>query len=88
VDQGCPGEGSDTRTFGRWGCSIQRALSFHSDTEPLSVLVCFPPFIAVNIPMFDGTYLILRAGFRYDKNWKGYLFPESAAKRKAQTIFY
>jgi hypothetical protein len=88
MNQGCVNEGTDTRTFGKWGCTIQRWLSFHSQTEPLSVLVCFPPFIAVNVPLPGGRYLILRAGFRYDKNWPGYIFPESAAKVKGQTIFY
>ncbi len=93
--QGCPNEGTDTRAFGVWGCKVQTALSFHSTTEPLSLLLCFPPFIAINIPLPHGRYFVLRAGFRYDKHWAdakgvqgGYIFPEAAAKTKDVPIFY
>ena len=82
----CPGQGTDHH-WG-WTCQLQWLLSFHSTTEPASILLCFPPFIAVNVPLPRGKRLVLRAGFRYDKNWEGYIFPEAAAKRTDHVILY
>jgi hypothetical protein len=83
-------EGEDWRwdPFGLFS-RIQRAASFHSDVEPFSILICVvPPMVAVNIPLLRGKYLVLRVGFRYDGNWKGYIFPEGVIKVLDHTIFY
>ena len=88
--QGCPGEGSDTRLLGRWGCAIQRALTWHCDEEPGGIMFCTPFYVCVNIkvPYTTRKYWHLRAGTRYDKNFKGYIFPEFASKVKDQPIWY
>ena len=87
-EYGCPGAGKDQRILPRLTCWLQRHLSFKSGTEPFSILICFPPFIAINIPIGKGRYAMVRAGFRFDRNWKGFLFPESAAKISDHVIFY
>jgi len=78
------------RLFGRWGCKIQSWLSFRSTWEPLSVLVAFPPYVAVNIPLPGAPphrrYLHCRLGWRFDKSW-GYIF-DPALKAKEIPILY
>ena len=90
ADQGCPGEGADTRFLGWLVCPIQRFLSWRSSVEPLSIVVAFPPYIAVNVPLRNHDMLLIRFGWRYDRNWKGYLFPTGAAKirRNATGLLY
>lgn len=87
ANQGCPGEGSDTRLFG-WLCPIQRMCSWHSGTEPFSIFLAFPPFLAVNIPLPRGRYLSIRVGCRYDRSWRGYIAPEAIVKCKDQPLWY
>lgn len=99
----CPGEGTDPRYFRTVVCGLQNAMSFKCDTEPLGIMLAFPPFIAINCPLpavlgrrlsvIKGKpagrwYLMLRAGWRYDKNWKGYIFPEAALKVMQSTVYY
>lgn len=92
ANQGCPNEGSDTRLFGKWGCWIQQKLSFKCPMHPASVLICFPPYVAFNIYVpfapADRKYLSVRAGWRYDVNWGGFLFPEAILKMKDRPLFY
>ena len=87
ANEGCPHEGSDHRLFGRWGCKIQTALSFHSTREPWQLLFRLPPYMALIIPIGhypDGRpkYFSLRIGFRWDPHWGsgGYIFPEAILK--------
>jgi hypothetical protein len=96
----CPGEGTDPRIW-RWGtCWLQNRCSFHTPVEPLGILLAFPPFLAINCPVptwlvrrfrptaTPGWYVMARAGFRYDKNWKGYIVPELALKLMQSTVYY
>lgn len=56
---------------------LQRALSFKSKTHPAHVMVCFPPYISIYVPIpftSPRKYLSLRAGWRYDVNWPGFIF--------------
>ena len=100
---GCPGAGSDPRLFPRFTCWLQRLGSFHSETEPLSLMVAFPPFVVLNVPiphrlaqflhrkslpLGRNWYLMARLGFRYDRNWHGYIFPEAAIKVLDHTVHY
>jgi len=103
ANQGCPGEGTDTRRWPRITCGLQRTFSFHTRIEPLSILVAFPPFTAINCPIPERLaiwlhrkrlppdrqwYLMARGGFRYDKNWNGYIVPEFALKVLDHTVLY
>jgi hypothetical protein len=69
-------------------CWLQRMGSFKHPVEPLSLLVALPPFIVLNSPWFRGRRLVIRAGWRYDKGWPGYIFPEAAIKILDHTVFY
>lgn len=88
---GCANEGDDPRLLGKIGCRVANALSWKSTVQPLSVLVCLPPYVAINIPLpfvpASRRYLHLRAGWRYDKFWPGYIF-DFAIKAKNIPIFY
>lgn len=82
--------GDDRRwnPFGIFG-AIQRKLSFQSDVEPLSVLLCIvPPMVAVNVPIWKGKYFLFRFGWRFDRTWTGYIFPEAVIKILDHTQFY
>lgn len=80
MNQGCPNEGTDHRILGPITCWLERHMSWQTKRAPMSLTVAFPPFIAVNIWLPRGKYLVLRAGFRFDVNWSGYIFPEFAVK--------
>ena len=56
ADQGCPGEGTDTRIFGRVTCWLQRQFSWKSTLEPYKIIlgplyIAWPPFTALQIPI-------------------------------------
>ena len=91
MNQGCYNEGSDSRLFGRWGCRIANALSWQTPIHPVSLLVALPPYVAFNVPIpfvsKDRRYLHVRAGWRYDVNWPGYIF-DFALKAKHVPILY
>ena len=68
--------GTDPRIIGPWAGWVQQKLSFRAPMEPVHVLVAFPPYLSVAIPYrWKGVwfYATLRAGWRYDKNWRGYV---------------
>lgn len=69
--------GPDRRPLGEWAGWIQARLSFKSWWEPLHVMVAFPPYVSIAIPKLwthPLRYATFRAGWRYDKNWPGYIF--------------
>ena len=99
--QGCPNEGDDQRIMGWLICPLQRWLSFSTTYEPLSIMVAFPPYLAINIPIpFSKVspsppeswglrrVLHLRIGWRYDVNAHTYIFPEAAIKTTDRAVFY
>ena len=56
ANQGCPGEGSDTRVWGWATCWLQRQGSWHSTTPPTCTVVgpwylAWPPFVALQLPI-------------------------------------
>lgn len=68
---------------------IQGKLSFHSKIEPPSLLLClFPPMFAMNLPIWKNRYLLIRFGWRYDRNYLGFIFPEAVIKVLDHTQFY
>lgn len=76
--------GDDVR-YDPFGISswIQRHLSFKAPWQyvPGIFIGIFPPFIVINTPLSRSgkRYLLLRAGWRYDYGWPGYIF-EAATK--------
>ena len=96
AEQGCQNEGDDTRLFGTVVCWLQRLLSFSTTYEPISVLLAFPPYIAINLPIpFSGItkwgvhkMLHFRVGWRYDMNSHEFSFPTAAIKQVDRGNFY
>lgn len=94
--QGCVNEGDDKRILGGIVCWLQRLLSFSTSMEPLSVLIAFPPYIAINIPIpftkltIWGVRKVIhfRLGWRYDMNSHEYIFPTAAIKTTNRANFY
>ena len=90
LDQGCINQGNDRRIAASLVCWAQRRLSWKSEREPhLSIIgepqaahavIAWPPYCAVNFPDGSGHWRVFRAGFRYDRNWRGYIFPTAAWK--------
>src|SRR2546425_9214832 len=52
--------------------TLFRSLTFRNSA------IGFPPYLIINYKRKSNKYLMFRIGFRYDKNWKGYIFPSSA----------
>jgi hypothetical protein len=88
----CVNQGSDRRLLSDIVCPLQRVASFHSSKLPFWLLkrhvddvlvegVAFPPYVIVQKESNDGTWSFFRLGWRYDINWKGYIFPTLAFKR-------
>lgn len=99
ADQGCPQEGEDRRLFGTVVCWLQRKLSFESDLEPISIVLAFPPYISINIPIpwweksEWGVHKVLnfRAGWRMDMgigNKRMFIFPSAAIKKTSRGLMY
>jgi len=97
-DHGCVNQGSDSRIFAALTCCLQRHLSWNSEQEPhflmigrsdrANVGIAWPPYLVFNAPGKKGLWLMLRIGFRYDRNWHGYIFPAVACKRVAKPLRY
>lgn len=97
-DQGCINQGQDRRMAATVICWAQRHLSWKSEKEPHFVLIgstkgtniglAWPPYLIIN--SFDGSghWLMFRIGFRYDRNWHGYIFPTVAWKRLPNPLRY
>lgn len=96
--QGCVNQGSDLRIAAPVVCWTQRRLSWKSEHEPNFVLIgrperthiglAWPPYLVYNSPDGDGHWRMFRVGFRYDRNWHGYIFPTAAWKRIANPLRY
>lgn len=52
AEQGCPHEGADHRRLGRLICWLQQKLSFASNVEPATLILGFPFYVAINLPLF------------------------------------
>ena len=98
VDQGCINQGHDRRMWATEVCWAQRRLSWKSDHEPhfmllgnprrTSIGLAWPPYIVYNSPDGNGRWRLFRIGFRYDRNWRGYIFPTVALKRLPKPLRY
>jgi hypothetical protein len=97
-DQGCVNQGSDRRECATVICWLQRQLSRKSEHEPHFVLIgnpqgtnlglAWPPYLVFNTPTGANHWNMFRIGFRYDRTWRGYIFPAIAAKRVSQPLRY
>jgi hypothetical protein len=98
ADQGCVNQGSDRREFAPVVCWMQRHMSWKSEHEPHFALIgkpdgtnlglAWPPYTVFNLSDGDGHWRMFRLGFRYDRTWRGYIFPTMAAKRISQPLRY
>ena len=98
VDQGCVNQGNDRREFAPVICWMQRRMSWKSEHEPRFVLVgkrdgtnlglAWPPYMIFNSPDGKGRWRMFRIGFRYDRTWRGYIFPTVAAKYVSNPLSY
>jgi hypothetical protein len=98
VKQGCINQGSDCRVFGTVICWSQRHMSWKSEQEPHFLLLgkpdrtslglAWPPYVVFNSPDGTGRWRMFRIGFRYDRTWRGYIFPTVAAKHLPRPLRY
>jgi hypothetical protein len=98
VDQGCVNQGNDRREFAPVVCWLQRGMSWKSKHEPYFVLIgkpqgsnlglAWPPYAVFNLSNGNGRWRMFRIGFRYDRNWRGYIFPTVAAKYVSHPLRY
>ncbi len=88
--QGCVNQGKDRRVFAPVVCWAQRHLSWKSRRKPhffrfgkathTNLGFAWPPYVVYNSPKSKGHWRMFRIGFRYDRNWRGYIFPTAAWK--------
>ena len=98
ADQGCVNQGSDRREFAPVVCWLQRQMSWKSDHEPHFALIgksdgtnlglAWPPYLVFNMCDGNDHWRMFRIGFRYDRTWRGYIFPTIAAKRISRPLRY
>jgi hypothetical protein len=98
VSQGCVNQGSDPHVAATVICWAQRRFSWKSAHEPHFVLIgnpertniglAWPPYLVYNSPDGSGRWRMFRIGFRYDQNWRGYIFPTVAWKRVSHPLRY
>jgi hypothetical protein len=98
ADQGCVNQGADRREFAPVVCWLQRHMSWKSEHEPYFALVgksngtnlglAWPPYAVFNWSNGKGHWRMFRAGFRYDRTWRGYIFPTVAAKQISHPLRY
>jgi hypothetical protein len=98
VDQGCVNQGSDRREFAPVVCWLQRHISWKSEHEPHFALLgkadgtnlglAWPPYVVFNLSEGNDHWRMFRIGFRYDRTWRGYIFPTIAAKRISRPLRY
>jgi hypothetical protein len=98
TDQGCVNQGQDRRIGATVVCWAQRRLSWKSDDVPEFMLIgnaqrtnlglAWPPYLVYNSPDGSGHWRMFRIGFRYDRNWRGYIFPTVAWKRLSNPLQY
>jgi hypothetical protein len=97
-DQGCINQGSDRRLAARFICPAQQYLSWKSKNEPyfvsigspyhINVGVAWPPYLVINRYRGPSQWQMFRMGFRYDRNWRGYIFPTIAWKAVSLPLRY
>lgn len=98
IARGCVNQGKDSRVGALVVCWAQRHLSWKSPHKPhffligkpshTSVGVAWPPYIVFNSPKRSGDWRMFRIGFRYDRNWHGYIFPTAAWKVVSSPLEY
>jgi hypothetical protein len=98
ADQGCVNQGSDRRMFAPITCWMQRHMSWKSPHPPHFALIgkpngpslglAWPPYAVINFASGDGRWDMFRIGFRYDRTWRGYIFPTIAAKHVSHPLRY
>lgn len=98
IDQGCINQGNDRRIGAPVVCWLQRHLSWKSEHEPRLRLwgnpqrrflaVAWPPYLIYDSPDDFGHWRVFRVGFRYDRKWRGYIFPTLAWKCLAKPLLY
>ena len=98
IDQGCVNQGDDRREFAPVICWLQQRFSWKSEHEPHFVLIgnphgtqlglAWPPYVIFNSPDGRGRWRMFRIGFRYDRTWRGYIFPTIALKCISQPLRY
>jgi hypothetical protein len=98
TQQGCVNQGSDRRIAATAICWAQRRLSWNSghmprflligNSEGTSIGLAWPPYLVFNSPEGDGQWYMFRVGFRYDRNWRGYIFPTIAWKVVSKPLRY
>jgi hypothetical protein len=90
ANQGCIDEGPDHRTLGWLVCPLQRLLSWTFEIEPLTIVLGFPPYLVLNVPIGRHRFLMIRAGWRYNRGatWRGYIFPTGACKIINEALLY
>lgn len=98
VNQGCVNQGADCRYAGTVVCWLQRRLSWKSEDRPRMVRIgpkrrthlafAWPPYVVYNSPRPNGRWRVFRLGFRYDRTWRGYIFPTAAWKYMDAALEY
>lgn len=96
--QGCVNQGKDRRIAAPFICWAQQHLSWKSDHKPdfllignpkgTSIGLAWPPYFVFNSPAGNGQWDMFRIGFRYDRNWHGYIFPTIALKLVSKPLRY
>lgn len=98
VDQGCVNQGSDRRLVAPLVCGLQRQLSWKSENTPhlfrigsrgrTHMEIAWPPYLVVNSFHGPGRWHMFRMGIRYDRTWRGYIFPTAAFKSLDHPVQY
>jgi hypothetical protein len=73
-------------------------MSWKSEHEPRFALLgkpdatnlglAWPPYAVFNLSEGNGHWHMFRIGFRYDRTWRGYIFPTVAAKHTSHPLRY
>lgn len=97
-EQGCINQGADRRLFPMPICWAQRHFSWKSENEPSFVSIgnaqrinlglAWPPYLVINWYRGRDEWRMFRVGFRYDRNWRGYIFPTIAWKVISRPLRY
>jgi hypothetical protein len=56
--------------------------------ERTTIGLAWPPYLVYNSPAGSGHWRMFRIGFRYDQNWRGYIFPTVAWKLVSRPLRY
>ena len=75
-------------------CALQRRYSYRSSREPelhthgTWAWGTRPSYFVYNRKLADGNWLLVRVGWRYDRNWRGYIGPSFAWKEIPEPLLY